>query len=200
MDIAPPRSREQRKADTLARFERSEDAWVASADADGEAYITPLSYVWDGATFVMATVESGLTGRNLAARDRVRFAIGETRDVIIVEGTVETFTLATVPTDLADAFAAKLWDARRDPKPPVYFRITPRRIQAWREVNELTGRAADARRRVARVIVAPASEATPEVNSLQGIRMGAELDVARISMKSTALRAASVARHRSIIR
>ena len=140
MDIAPPRSREQRKADTLTRFEQGEDAWVASADADGEAYITPLSYVWDGATFVMATVESGLTGRNLAARDRVRFAIGETRDVIIVEGTAETFTLATVPTDLADAFAAKLWDARRDPKSPVYFRITPQRIQAWREVNELTGR------------------------------------------------------------
>jgi Pyridoxamine 5'-phosphate oxidase len=137
---APPRSREQRKADTLARLENSEDAWVASADADGEAYITPLSHVWDGATFVMATVESGLTGRNLAARDRVRFAIGETRDVIIVEGMVETFTLATVPTDLADAFATKLWDARRDPKPPVYIRVTPQRIQAWREVNELTGR------------------------------------------------------------
>ncbi len=140
MGTPPPRSRAQRKADTLARLESSEDAWVASADADGEAYITPLSYVWDGTTFLMATVESGLTGRNLAARDRVRFAIGETRDVIIVEGTVETFTLATVPTDLADAFAAKLWDARRDPKPPVYFRVTPQRIQAWREVNELTGR------------------------------------------------------------
>ena len=81
MDTAPPRSREQRKTDTLTRFEQGEDAWVASADADGEAYITPLSYVWDGATFVMATVESGLTGRNLAARDRVRFAIGETRNV-----------------------------------------------------------------------------------------------------------------------
>jgi hypothetical protein len=140
VETPPPRSREQRKADTLARFDNDVDAWVASADADGEAYITPLSYVWDGATFLMSTVEAGVTGRNLGARDRVRFAIGETRDVIIVEGTVETFGLATVPIELAEAFAARLWDARNDPKPPAYFRVTPRRIQAWREVNELTGR------------------------------------------------------------
>ena len=41
---------------------------------------------------------------------------------------------------LADAFAAKLWDPRKDDERQAFFRITPHRIQAWREVSELPGR------------------------------------------------------------
>jgi general stress protein 26 len=136
----PPRPLGQRKQDTLARLWRDEDAWVASADRDGNVHLVPLSFLWDGAVFVVATPESSPTGRNLRSSGRVRMAIGPTRDVVIIEGTVEAFTLETVPADMATKYAAELWDPRKQTPRYAYYRITPRRIQAWREENELAGR------------------------------------------------------------
>jgi predicted enzyme related to lactoylglutathione lyase len=135
-----PRSAEERKRDTLARLERDTDIWVSSADEAGNAYVVPLSYLWDGRTLTMATPESGRTGRNLAAARQVRLALGVTRDVVLIMGTVEAFTRETVPAELADAFAAKLWDARKGSTRYGFYRVTPREIQAWREENELVGR------------------------------------------------------------
>jgi hypothetical protein len=60
--------------------------------------------------------------------------------VVLVEGGVETFSRENVPADLAGAFAAKHWEARVGAIRYAYFRVTPRRIQAWREENELAGR------------------------------------------------------------
>jgi predicted pyridoxine 5'-phosphate oxidase superfamily flavin-nucleotide-binding protein len=140
MAAEPPRSPLQRKRDTLARLENDVDAWVASADRDGTPYLVPLSFVWDGATLTMATPESSPTGRNLRESGRVRLALGPTRDVVLIEGTAEAYARETVPAAMADAFAAKLWDARLEPTRYAYFQITPLRIQAWREENELVGR------------------------------------------------------------
>ena len=46
-DHEPPRSRSRRKQDVLARLEQDEDLWVATASADGEPCLVPLSFVWD---------------------------------------------------------------------------------------------------------------------------------------------------------
>ena len=140
MGTEPPRTARQRKHDTLARLDRDIDAWVATASKNGDPYLVPLSYLWDGSSLTMATPEASPTGRNLQAAGRARLAIGPTRDVVLIEGTVETFSKETVPAEVADAFAAKLWDARIDKTRYAYFRITPQRIQAWREENELAGR------------------------------------------------------------
>jgi nitroimidazol reductase NimA-like FMN-containing flavoprotein (pyridoxamine 5'-phosphate oxidase superfamily) len=138
--VEPPRSTAQRKQDTLARLERDVDVWVASADADGNAYLVPLSYLWDGATLTVSTPEGSPTGRNLRAGKGVRLALGPTRDVVIIEGTVEYLSLESAPMELADAFGRKLWDVRNERKRYAYYRVTPRRVQAWREENELRGR------------------------------------------------------------
>ncbi|MET8122811.1 pyridoxamine 5'-phosphate oxidase family protein [Micromonospora sp. NPDC005189] len=140
MEPKAPRMLQQRKQDTLARLNHDLDAWVASADPDGNAYLVPLSFLWDGAAFILATTESSPTGRNLRSSGRVRMSVGLTRDVVLIEGSVETFSRDTVPADLADAFAAKLWDARVGTTRYAYFRVTPRRMQAWREENEIAGR------------------------------------------------------------
>lgn len=140
MASEPPRPLWQRKRDTLARLSNDVDAWVASADSDGLAYLVPLSFLWYGQTLTLATPESSRTGRNLRAAGRVRLAIGPTRDVVLIDGTVEVFSAETVPADLASAFAAKLWDPREEAVSYAYFRVTPHRIRAWREENELAGR------------------------------------------------------------
>jgi Pyridoxamine 5'-phosphate oxidase len=140
MTAPPPRPWPQRKQDTLDRLGRDVDAWVATADRDGRAYLVPLSFLWDGTAFTVATPESSRTGRNLRSSGRARLAIGPTRDAVLVDGVAEAFTLETVPAELADAFAEKHWDPREETARYAYFRITPRRIQAWREENELAGR------------------------------------------------------------
>jgi Pyridoxamine 5'-phosphate oxidase len=140
MTAEPPRSPAQRKDDTLARLASDEDAWVASADRDGNAYLVPLSFLWDGTRFTVTTPESSRTARNLRSAGRTRLAIGPTRDVVLVDGTVQEYSLETVPAELASTFAEKLWDPRRQPDRYAYFCITPLRIQAWREEDELDGR------------------------------------------------------------
>jgi nitroimidazol reductase NimA-like FMN-containing flavoprotein (pyridoxamine 5'-phosphate oxidase superfamily) len=138
----PARPVKQRKQDTLARLERDVDAWVASADpATGTPYLIPLSFLWDGETVLIATPAASPTSRNLRATGKVRLGIGLTRDVVLVEGTVEAVPAAELPDEVGDAFAAKTgFDPRRLRDPYLYFRVRPRRIQAWREVNELEGR------------------------------------------------------------
>jgi nitroimidazol reductase NimA-like FMN-containing flavoprotein (pyridoxamine 5'-phosphate oxidase superfamily) len=135
--MEPPRSLEQRKQDTLGRLEADVDAWIASADAGGEAYLVPLSFLWDGTGLVFATPRSSVTGRNLSRGERVRVGLGELRDVTMIDGTAESMQ----DEGTKDAFAARHdWDPRGEDSDYAYFRIVPDRMQAWREVNELPGR------------------------------------------------------------
>ena len=136
----PARSLAQRLEDTRRRLDEDVDAWVATAAGD-IPYLAPLSFLWDGETFLVATAEAGRTGRNLAATGKVRLGIGLVRDVVLVEGAVEALAREDIPGDLGDRFAAKTgFDPRGETSRFGYFRIRPRRIQAWREANELDGR------------------------------------------------------------
>jgi Pyridoxamine 5'-phosphate oxidase len=133
-----PRSAQQRKSDTLARLTSEVDAWIATADEAGNGYLLPLSFLWDGTGVIVSTPPSSVTGRNLSRAGRVRVGLGQLRDVTMIDGTAEP-----VQDDRTkDAFAAKHgWDPRNDSGEYAWFRIVPDRIQAWREVNELSGRA-----------------------------------------------------------
>jgi hypothetical protein len=138
---APPRTLEQRQGDTKALLEREVDCWVATADpATCAPHLVPLSFLWDGQTLLIATPAASPTGRNLAS-GRARLGLGTTRDVVLMEGLVEKLALDAVPVEVADAFAIKTgFDPRRSSPPFLFFRIRPRRVQAWREENELAGR------------------------------------------------------------
>ena len=114
---AGPRSRAQRRRDTEHRLTHDIDVWVASASADSP------------------------TGKNLAATRAVRLGLGHTRDVSMIEGEVEVLEIDALPQERGDQFAARTgFDPRALATPYRWFRISPRRIQAWREVNELPGR------------------------------------------------------------
>ena len=139
-EIEPARSRTQRKADVLAKLERDVDLWVASADETGGAYLVPLSYHWDGSTLTIATPSASPTARNLIRARWVRAALGQTRDVVIVEGRVEAIPIGADP-ELEDAHARSTgFDPRTLADEYVYLRIAPQEVQAWRESNELEGR------------------------------------------------------------
>jgi nitroimidazol reductase NimA-like FMN-containing flavoprotein (pyridoxamine 5'-phosphate oxidase superfamily) len=138
----PARTLRQRRQDTLNRLEHDVDAWVATADpADGTPYLVPLSFLWHDRTLLIATPAASPTSRNLRATGKARLGIGPTRDVVLVEGTVQTLPATELPAEVGDAFAAKTgFDPRTLSTAYLYFRIHPRRLQAWRESNELSGR------------------------------------------------------------
>lgn len=136
----PPRSPAARRADTLARLATDVDVWVATARGD-TPHLIPLSFLWDGARLLLATPDSSVTARNLRATGRARLTLGTTRDVVVIEGTAQSLPLAAVPPATADAFAARTgFDPRRSAARMAFIWITPTRIQAWREENELQGR------------------------------------------------------------
>ena len=136
------RTPKQRKEDSLILLEQEVDAWVATADqASGAPYLVPLSFLWDGSTLLISTPAASPTSRNLQATGKVRLGIGHTRDLILIEGTVQTLAGSDLSAELGDAFAVKTgFDPRQLANPYLYFRIQPQRLQAWRESNELEGR------------------------------------------------------------
>jgi hypothetical protein len=139
--MEPPRTQEQRKTDTLRRLEQDVDAWVATAGEGGVPSLAPFSFLWDGAALLFAMPAAGPTARNLLASGEVRLGLGHTRDVVLIEGIVKAIPAAEIPAETGDAFAAKTgFDPRALSSPYFYFRITLRKVQAWREVNELAGR------------------------------------------------------------
>jgi Pyridoxamine 5'-phosphate oxidase len=136
-----PRSRPERRRDTERRLADDVDLWLASASAGGAPYLVPLSFDWDGEALLVATPSNSPTGRNLAATGAARLALGPTRDVSMIDGDVEVVELDALPQDQAERFAARSgFDPRDEPTPYRWFRVTPRRIQAWREADELAGR------------------------------------------------------------
>ncbi len=59
----------------------------------------------------------------------------------MIEGEVEVLEIDALPQQRGDRFAARTgFDPRALATPYRWFRISPHRIQAWREENELPGR------------------------------------------------------------
>ncbi|MFJ8041091.1 pyridoxamine 5'-phosphate oxidase family protein [Kitasatospora sp. NPDC096147] len=140
-ETAAPRSRAQRRRDTEHRLATDVDVWVATASQEGVPYLVPLSFAWDGTALLVATPAGSPTGRNLAASGTVRLALGPTRDVTMIEGRVEYLEMADLPADERAAFAARTgFDPAASTTRYRWYRITPLRIQAWREADELSGR------------------------------------------------------------
>jgi hypothetical protein len=138
---AAPRPRAQRRRDTEDRLTHDVDLWVASASTDGVPYLVPLSFDWDGEAVLVATPTGSPTGRNLAATRTVRLGLGPTRDVSMIDGEVQVLGIDALPPEVADRFAERAgFDPRAEDAAYSWFRITPRRIQAWREADELPGR------------------------------------------------------------
>jgi hypothetical protein len=102
-----PRTREQRRADTLAKLTApAADVWVATAGADAEGgvacYLVPLSLAWIDERVVLATEADSVTARNITSQGRARLGLGLTRDVVMIDAELEqVYGLDDVPAGLA---------------------------------------------------------------------------------------------------
>ncbi|HEX6569463.1 MAG TPA: pyridoxamine 5'-phosphate oxidase family protein [Acidimicrobiales bacterium] len=140
MAVDPPRPTAERVRHVLARLAADADLWVATASADGQPYLIPLSFLWHEGRVVMATPEHSATVRNLRRGGQVRLALDGTRDVVLIDGSVEFAGAADLAPAVGDAYAAHAgWDPRANAA-NTWLVVTPVRIRSWREEDELPGR------------------------------------------------------------
>lgn len=136
MTAAAPRSRRQRRADTLARLQENLiDVWVSSASAvDGAAgpYLVPLSLAWIDDRVVIAQDSDSRTARNIATSKRTRMGLGPTRDVVLIDAVLErTVAAAGADPAFAQRYADQAgWDARKAGDASTHMILRPERIQA----------------------------------------------------------------------
>jgi hypothetical protein len=135
-DVA--RSRAQRKADTLARLAAPVlDAWVAT---DGP-YLVPLTLAWFEERLIAATDRTSPTAKNLITTGKARVGVGPTRDVIMIDATLDRWLPVTEAHEIGEAYATQNdWDPRTAGPAYIFLILRPARIQAWREANEIPGR------------------------------------------------------------
>jgi hypothetical protein len=135
-DVA--RSRAQRKADTLARLAAPVlDAWVATAGP----YLVPLTLAWFDERLIAATDRTSPTATSLITTGKARIGIGPTRDVIMVDVTLDRWLPVTEAHEIGEAYATQNdWDPRTAGPAYIFLILRPARIQAWREANEIPGR------------------------------------------------------------
>ena len=135
----PARTRAERLRDTRALLEGGSDCWVASASG-GVPHLVALSFGWDGAVVTLATPSRYRTALNLAANPEVKLAFGTLWDVVIVDGTADVRELSEISGSVLDEFAEQAgWDPRGSEGNAI-IEVKPRRVLAWRQENELTGR------------------------------------------------------------
>jgi hypothetical protein len=140
-----PRDRATRKADTLTTLTSpSIDGWVATtsspADAHPQAHLVPLSLAWINDRVVIAVAATSKTARNLHVCPTARIGAGATRDVVMLDVSLEHRFTTSSDEALLEAYRAQAdWDPGRETGYE-FLVLRPTRIQAWRERDEMPGR------------------------------------------------------------
>ena len=133
----------ERKADALSKLDAVEsNVWVASASPSGDVHLVPVTHTWNGSQIVLATGPTTRTVSNMTANPRARLALGESRDVVMIDAVlVEAVPASEAQPALSEGYAAQAgWDPRTDSGNYVYLVLGPERIQVWREGEDPAGR------------------------------------------------------------
>jgi hypothetical protein len=136
------RSTEERKKHILELLAAGKrDVWVATAGRSGRPHLVPFSLGWDGTHVVVATEASFITARNLESSHQARLAVGDTRDVNLIDAISKTVAMRDLDAAVADDFATRNgWDPRNAKGSWVWLVLTPKRILCWNNETELDGR------------------------------------------------------------
>lgn len=125
----------------LERLATERDVWLSTAHPDRGPHQLPLWFWWDGQAVWMCTGATSVTARNVREEPRVRLALPDTFDVVLIQGVADGFPAQEVPEAAADGFAEKFgWDPRTEEGPFRYLRVAPKTVRAWRGEPELRGR------------------------------------------------------------
>ncbi len=137
------RTTKERVSDARNKLEDGGDAWLATSGERGP-HLIPLSLAWDKQKeeIIFCTELHSRTVRNIEdGQSSVRVGFGPTRDVLMVYGNARVAEPVGADARTAEVFAEVTgWDPRGDSGNLIFIRIVPDRMQAWREVDEISGR------------------------------------------------------------
>lgn len=134
------RSNEERKRDVLAVLERQGHMWLATAH-EGRPHAIGVSAWWNGAEFVVTTVGTSRTARNLRESLVASLVAGTPDDAVVIQVDVVESKPAAGAEDLAQAWRAVMgWDPREVGEGWHFFRLRPSRMQAFKGYEEIEGR------------------------------------------------------------
>lgn len=107
------------------------DLWLATSSGDAP-HLVPLSFVWHDEQLLFATSAASRTGQNVMANGRARAAVGETRNLVIVVGSVSPVSADS--RKLTRLFADRLGFSPSDVgREGTLFALSPIEIQTWVE-------------------------------------------------------------------
>ncbi len=131
----------QRKSDAIEKLGKDQDVWVATADDRGIAHLVPLSLCWHDGMVIVAVEARSRTARNASASGQARLALGPTRDVVMINAKASVIPRQDAGPAIVGAYRERTgWEPGSDGGDWVYVLLTPTRIQAWRDVDEIAGR------------------------------------------------------------
>ena len=141
MTLTPSgRDTQTRKKDVLESLEKQGHYWLSTAEIGGRPHVIGVSALWDGSQFVVTTLGSSLTARNMSMNPGVVLAHGDPSDAIVVQAAVIDSAAVEDSAELAgDWKKAMGWDPR-EMGGWMFFRLRPTRIQAFRGYDEIEGR------------------------------------------------------------
>ena len=139
MDQVQARTLSERRAAALERLRSNRNLWLATASDGQGPHLIPVSYWWDGARLLTATLENSRTLRNLRAQPKVRAAIGSTGDVLMIDATAAVMAAADIGETAAEGYAHASGVPRSAPG-FAYVHLVPERIQVWKGPAEFSGR------------------------------------------------------------
>lgn len=130
-----------RKTDVLQVLGGNKDAWLSTADPKGRPHVIATSTWWTGSEIVVTTRGASQTARNMALNPQVKLALGPPEDAVTIDAeVVESRPVEDAP-ELATGFASGAgWDPREVGKGWMFFRLKPKRIQAFRGYDEIENR------------------------------------------------------------
>ncbi|WP_280449710.1 pyridoxamine 5'-phosphate oxidase family protein [Nocardia brasiliensis] len=137
MRQAAPRALTDRKQHVLELLAGPGHLWLATA-AESLPHLVPLAFAYGEGDLLMVTKPGTRTVRSLRGASRARAALGDTRDVVLIDGTTTFFDPQAVIGQLG-ALLDTLPMGRRVPG-SVGLRLRPDRIQAWQSMAEIGDR------------------------------------------------------------
>lgn len=132
----------ERKAAVMKALEANDHMWLATADSGGRPQLIAVATLWDGTDLVIATRVETKTARNLAESGQAKLSHGTPEDVILIDAQLEN----SAPADSSEVEVARRfekangWNPQEEGDDWGFYRLRPRRIQAYRGYGELEGR------------------------------------------------------------
>lgn len=129
-----------RKKDVEEVLQSQGHYWLATAEVGGRPHVIGVSALWNGSEFVVTTLGTSRTARNMAMSSEVVLAHGDPGDAVVIRAAVIDSAGVEDSAELAgDWKAAMGWDPR-EMGGWMFFRLRPTRIQAFRGYDEIEGR------------------------------------------------------------